>query len=320
MSAQTIQWSPDSTLPSFDATTLHFSDDYDGEVTATLVRRNATTPTKRAVLYVHGWADYFFQTHLADAYNEHHYNFYALDLRKHGRCLKANHHPNYCKSVEEYFAELSAAIRIIKENDGNDWLVLNGHSTGGLTTSLYADAGELCNQLDAVFLNSPFFRFNLPGVYPLIRLVAMLAPLFPYIPLQEKKPSPYVQSIHQDYHGEWAINLAWKPLNNFPIYAGWCRAILQAQAQVRKGLAIQCPVLVMHSDKSIYGDEWTAEFQSGDAVLNVEDMKEISQFLGKHVQRIEIENGLHDLTLSAEEVRQHVFAELFGWLDALPAT
>jgi hypothetical protein len=34
---------------------------------ATLVRRIPSgEPPRRAVLYLHGWNDYFFQTHLAD--------------------------------------------------------------------------------------------------------------------------------------------------------------------------------------------------------------------------------------------------------------
>jgi len=46
-------------------------------VVATLVRRRATAPTRRAVLYVHGFNDYFFQTHLADFYIDHGFDFYA---------------------------------------------------------------------------------------------------------------------------------------------------------------------------------------------------------------------------------------------------
>ena len=42
----------------------------------------------RAVLYLHGRSDYFFQTHLAQAYLDAGFEFYALDLRalRAGRC------------------------------------------------------------------------------------------------------------------------------------------------------------------------------------------------------------------------------------------
>ncbi len=38
--------------------------------------------TQKAVLYIHGFIDYFFQTEMAEQFNQHGYDFYALDLRK----------------------------------------------------------------------------------------------------------------------------------------------------------------------------------------------------------------------------------------------
>ena len=138
---QSTQWSADLALPGFEAVTLHFPDDYDGAVTATLVRRRLTTPTRQAILYVHGYMDYFFQAHLAEQCTQHGYNFYALDLRKYGRALDHAAHPHFCKDIREYFPEISAALLIMTEEDANTWVVLNGHSTGGLLAALYAHAG-----------------------------------------------------------------------------------------------------------------------------------------------------------------------------------
>ena len=44
--------------------------DFEGEVEATLVTLRANAPTRRAVLYLHGYVDYFFQTHLAESVDE----------------------------------------------------------------------------------------------------------------------------------------------------------------------------------------------------------------------------------------------------------
>ena len=60
-------------------------DDYVGAVTATLIRHDRTTPSKRALLYVHGYNDYFFQAAMGDSIAQHGIDFYALDLRKYGR-------------------------------------------------------------------------------------------------------------------------------------------------------------------------------------------------------------------------------------------
>ena len=89
-------------------------------VVATLVRRQADQPTGRAVLYVHGYVDYFFQTHLADFFVERGYDFYALDLRKYGRSLLPHQTPNFTLNITEYFTEIDAAVRIIREEDGHD--------------------------------------------------------------------------------------------------------------------------------------------------------------------------------------------------------
>ena len=63
---------------------------------ATLVRRRADAPTRRAVLYLHGFVDYFFQTHLAEFFTDRGFDFYALDLRKYGRSLLPHQTPNFC--------------------------------------------------------------------------------------------------------------------------------------------------------------------------------------------------------------------------------
>ena len=54
---------------------------------ATLVQPACRAAHHRAVLHVHGFADYFFQTVAADCWVERGYDFYALDLRKYGRSL-----------------------------------------------------------------------------------------------------------------------------------------------------------------------------------------------------------------------------------------
>ncbi|MBP7974971.1 MAG: alpha/beta hydrolase, partial [Acinetobacter sp.] len=78
-------YQPDILGNGYQQLTLNFADDYDGKVVATLVRKKAAQATKKAVLYVHGFADYFFQKEMAEQFNQHGYDFYALDLRKYGR-------------------------------------------------------------------------------------------------------------------------------------------------------------------------------------------------------------------------------------------
>ncbi len=314
----TTVWSSDVALPGFEAATLHFPDDYEGPVVATLVRRKAAMPTRRAFLHVHGFVDYFFQAHLAEQCNAHGFNFYALDLRKYGRSLLPKQHPNFCKNITEYYADITAAIKIITGEEDNTYLAVSGHSTGGLIMSLYAAEGAEKARVDALFLNSPFFDFNLsPPLKAATAIAAQIGTLSPFMSLPEALSPLYAQSLHKDHYGEWQFDTRWKPIKGFPACFGWLHAIRTAQARLRKGLAITCPVLGMHSDKSIYGKKWDESFHTGDAVLSVDHIKRNSLHLGSNVTLVEIKDGLHDLTLSRQDVRNKVFEELFAWLQSI---
>src|SRR5678810_1352523 len=112
-------WQPDPFLPGFEARELEFPPDYDGPVVATLVRLPVREASRGAVLYVHGFLDYFFQRHMAERFAAEGYAFYALDLRKHGRSLLPHQHPCFCKDIAEYHEDLTRAL----EEIGSDVLL-----------------------------------------------------------------------------------------------------------------------------------------------------------------------------------------------------
>jgi alpha-beta hydrolase superfamily lysophospholipase len=296
----------------YESLRLTFEDDTEGEVVATLVRRRA--PGRKAVLYVHGFVDYFFQAHLADFYVERGYSFYALDLRKYGRSLLPHQTPNFARSMSDYFPEIDEAVRLIREE--NDVLLLNGHSTGGLVAALWADRVKGKGLVDGLFLNSPFLELNVPApvrvlVGPLVRAAAKVRPtmVFP-----TGVSESYVRSIHRDHDGEWDFDLAWKPARGFPVRLGWLSAVMRAHRQAHTGLAIDAPVLVMASARTARGKN--GDVTSADVVLDVDDIARWSTRLGPHVTCVRVDGGLHDLALSAEPVRAKVFTELDRWMTA----
>ncbi len=97
----------------YTSQTLTLEPDAEGEVVATLVHRPASAPSSKAVLHVHGFADYFFQTVAADFWVARGYDFYALDLRKYGRSLRPHQTPNYVDDLTTYYEELDRALAII---------------------------------------------------------------------------------------------------------------------------------------------------------------------------------------------------------------
>ncbi|MFL6160118.1 MAG: alpha/beta hydrolase, partial [Marmoricola sp.] len=117
--------------PPYVARTLQLQPDFEGEVVATLVHRPADGPsTGKAVLHVHGFADYFFQTGMADFWVDRGYDFFALDLRKYGRSLREHQTPHYVADLGEYFAEIDLAWWRITQRDGHRDVIASGHSTG----------------------------------------------------------------------------------------------------------------------------------------------------------------------------------------------
>jgi alpha-beta hydrolase superfamily lysophospholipase len=313
---------PDILGQGFRSETLRMDSDAEGTVDATLVQTKASAASSRAVLYIHGYVDYFFQTEMAEQYTQQGFNFYALDLRKHGRSLRPHQTPNFCWQLTEYFEEIDAAIRIIRGRDGNTHLLLNGHSTGGLTSALYAHHRRKENVVDALFLNSPFLDFNEPRLVESL-VIPMIAGTIGRIRPKQKIPGRslalYAQSVHRDFKGEWDFRLDWKPIEGFPARAGWLRAIHDGQREVQNGLDIRCPVLVMYSRDSVNASRWSEEFRTSDSVLDVSDIELLADRLGNDVTRIPIEGGLHDLVLSGKPVRVKVYDELFDWLrKAMP--
>jgi alpha-beta hydrolase superfamily lysophospholipase len=298
----------------YERHTIDLGADDEGPVVATLIRRRAETPSRRAVLYVHGFVDYFFQTHLADFYVERGWDFHALDLRKYGRSLLPHQTPNFTTDLSEYFTELDAAAELI----GAETLLVNGHSTGGLVASLWAHARRNRKMIDGLFLNSPFFDFNMPWVMrrPLLAGIARFGRRQPYRVIPRGLESLYGQSLHINYRGEWDYNLAWKPIEAFPIFAGWVGAIRTAQRQLRAGLDIPAPVLVACSTRTFRSAKWHESINVADAVLDVEHIVRYAPRLGQHVTLVRIDGGRHDLTLSGEAPRERLFTEVGRWIDA----
>jgi len=291
-------WQPDRELSGFEALELAFPDDYDGPVVATLVRLPVADAPQGAVLYVHGFSDYFFQRHMAQRFAAEGYAFHALDLRKHGRSLRPHQHPNFCKSLSEYYADISRAIEVIGAP-----VLLAGHSTGGLVCSLYAHEGERRGEIERLWLNSAFFDWNVPDWRkPQVHVAAALGRFFPFLNDPKAFKPDYTQALLE----EWQFDLKLKPLRGFPLYYGWVAAIADAFARVHKGLAIGCPVLSMHGDES-------------DVVLDWRHIARWSRMLGREVTVLAFPGGWHDLVCSPRRIREEVFSQLFAWAERVAA-
>tara|TARA_R110002050_G_scaffold204327_1_gene339685 strand:- start:172808 stop:173737 length:930 start_codon:yes stop_codon:yes gene_type:complete len=302
----------------FEEEILQLKPDSKGANIAVLIKHKASSATKKAVMYIHGYTDYFFQEHLAKWYVENGFAFYALELRKYGRSILPHQRPNHIRKVDDYYEEIGLAIDIIRNRDGHSHLMINGHSTGGLVACMYANFGLKRFQIDALFLNSPFLEFNIPEwQLRLMPRIAKIGHVFPEWIAPIGGGGIYAQSLHKDHWGRWDFSKKFKPLTGFRMYFGWFRAIHEAQRIIQNQSNIDCPILVFHSDKTSYKKKNDPEIFESDVVLNVKHIKKYASKLGKHVTIIEIPKATHDVFLSKDEVQNVAFSFLGRWLKAI---
>jgi alpha-beta hydrolase superfamily lysophospholipase len=298
----------------FESASIAMPDDYDGKVITTLIRK--TKPgNQRAVLYVHGFSDYYFQVEMAEQYLAQGYDFYAVDLRKYGRSHLPHQRLFDVRNIHEYDADIDTALHSMKQA-GYGKIILSGHSTGGLVIACYAHQRKGSELFDALVMNSPFLDMNQNWFteHVVVPFGSFLGTMLPRTKAAGGVSPYYGYSIHHTYYGEWDFDTAWKPINIPPVNFGWVRAIRKAHKEVQKGNVVYKPCLVMHSDKSVYGKKWHTDFTKGDAVLDVQDIDMYGRTLGKEVKVVAIEDGLHDLVLSSPRARAKTYDELFSWL------
>jgi len=300
----------------YTAETLTFPDDHEGELVATLVHRPADDgPSDRAVLHVHGFADYFFQTEYAEWWTARGYDFYAVDLPKYGRSLRPHQTPNYTTDLEDYFPVLDEAWTRITEQHRR--LVVTAHSTGGLTTPLWADDRKP-PELVGMFLNSPWFDMQGSALLrtlgtPILHEVAKRRPMSA---IPRTVSGLYTRSLHKDHEGEWDFDLTWKPVESFVVYAGWLSAIRRGHARLHAGLDVACPVLVMSSGASGHPTQMDEVVHGTDIVLEVPQIRRWATAVGPHVTYVAVDGARHDVILSVPQVRKRAYDELGRWLGA----
>ena len=301
--------------PDYQQLVLEFPDDYEGKVVATLVRKKNTQATTKAILYIHGFIDYFFQTEMADQFNQQGFDFYALDLRKYGRSRLGHQQLYNVRDLSEYDAEINKALEIIQA-EGHDAVLLSGHSTGGLICTLFAAHHPQHSLIKGLWANSPFYDFNMSEFEKNKALpqLSKLGRLLPNLTIPSGLNKWYVPSLHCHYHGEWNFNLEWKQPSYKMVKLSFVRAIHEAQKEIHAGVTLTIPTLVMHSHQTTNPKKWGIEAQTSDVILNVNDIQKYAEKMIGDISIQTIENGLHDLVLSAPKVREQVYKNLFAWI------
>lgn len=264
-----------------------------------------------AVLYLHGWSDYFYHAHLARFWSHMGADFYALDLRGYGRNLdperveKAHaprpedddhvQRPGYITDLAEYDADLEAALAVIEEASPGRRIIVSGHSTGGLIAVLWADRNP--GRLSGITLNSPWLEFQYSTTIRKILQPFLGRGRSATTPLRLHMPNYSVVATSAT-HGRLPYDARLKPSESFPVYAGWIRAIFAGHAAVEDGLEIEVPILVQTSTRSLRKIGYDPEMEGTDIVLDVDAIARRSIHLGRTVALNRVPGAMHDLFLS----------------------
>ena len=319
-------------LPGYWQCTLPLGHDPagEGDIVATLIRRGPDTEARRtdhAVLAVHGYTDYFFQTALADHFAERGFAFYALDLQKCGRSRREGQTPHFITDLADYDAELETALAVITEQHQPAKVLVYGHSAGGLIVSLWLDRlhrrgaaahAAIGGPVQGLVLNSPFLDLHGPAILRLPVTSAMIAGLSRVRSkgvVRSPTEGGYGTTLHRDYSGEFDYDLQWKPLGGFPITLGWLHAVRRGQARLHRGLDVGVPNLILRSDHSVRETTDATAMQCGDAVLDVTQIARWAGCIGNRSTIVPVADAKHDVFLSLPEPRQVAYQQLDLWLD-----
>ncbi|MDO4666202.1 MAG: alpha/beta hydrolase [Actinomycetaceae bacterium] len=339
--APTTEWVPDVLGPGFMTITLPLGFDFEGAAMATLVAHRSaqdpelipgTPPTAGfACLYIHGWNDYFFHREVARHVALSGGAFYALDLRKYGRSLRPGQSPGYVTDLSAYDQDFSAALEMIENENPGLPVIFMAHSTGGLTTALWAHRHP--GRLAGLALNSPWLAWQYQEVSrklarPIVSAWAWRAPrqIIPMPsdghvysrslgPWRDGDLPAYLQPFADDPAVTgWDLIPQWKAPESQPLRPAWLQAILRGHGQVLAGLQIDCPVMVWASKRSFSGP-WDPSARRADAVLNVENIVRVAPLLGDDVTIRRFESR-HDIFLSDPDVRIQVWDSWHRWVRA----
>jgi len=317
-----MQWEQDILGADFESHSFVAAGSDGVERTATLVRLRplrqdgAAALPRRAVLFLHGWSDYFFNTDLARFWAAAGYDFYALDMHNHGRSLRPESPGGYVGDLAAYDAEIEEACRLISLEGAPGPVALMGHSTGGLVAALWTSRHP--EAVSLLVLNSPWLEMHGSS---LVRraasgMVGPVARLRPQTVLRLPERGHYWRTISSAADGEWPLDERYRPRLAFPVRAGWLSAVLAGHARVARGLEIEAPILVLLSKGSANGLLWSEEMRRTDAVLDVNTISARALSLGRTVTVERIDGALHDVLLSPEPVRSDAYSRLSRWLRA----
>lgn len=321
----------DDLLPGFAARRLILefkdsaSDSLYPDVAFLVSRREIHNPEQawvgqRAVLHIGSFFSGFVNPEIAVAVEQAGWSFTALDVRRQGRSAREVGLKIHCdvQSLRIYFEEISKTVKLLRQS-GASQVVLHGEGGGALVGALYAAEYKYESELnfDALILSSPWFNYVQPwyGRF-LSRKLADLASVW--------KPSATLSITPPGLsQAAYLLNLSPEIRHLLPtrpqrLTARFISALYKAQDRLQQGLDLNMPILLACARRSTNAF-WSTRFERShtDCVLEIEDMLAGAHLLGKNLQFLRVDDGVHNLSASLEPARSKYFAGLQDFLKTL---
>ena len=266
---------------------------------------------KKALIWIHGYNDYFYHYHISDLLIKKKYDIYTLDLQNYCQTNINKDYLYHIKDLKNYYKDIDSTFNNLKKD--YDKIYLYGHSTGSLISSLYCYDGFYREKITGLILNSPFFDFNECFIKNiilknLIYYIGVYYPTFQIIKENENKINNNSIDILKRFYFEPEYKLC----HNGPVTAGWVKTIIDYQKFIKdKNLDIKIPILCLYSSKNVINNS----IEKGDDILNINDISKYVDNLGKNVTEVIIVNAVHDIFTSDKKPLDFAIKILLEWLD-----
>ena len=271
---------------------------------------------RKAVLFLHGWSDYFFNIELARFWDAQGFEFFALDMHNHGRSLQPDTPGGYVADLEHYDAEIGTAVGMIAESAGADAPAARPHGPFDGRPRGGAVGQPQSRRFSHLVLNSPWLEMHRSALVR--RAARTMRGADRPAAARGRDPAAGARlllaraSAALRPRASGTLDDAYRPPLAFPVRAGWLSAILAGQAAGRAAWTSGRPVLVLMSG----GERRTASCGTRKCGRRRGAGREhrrppVPCRWARSVTVERIDGALHDVFLSRRSVRADAYAG--GW-------
>ena len=284
-----------------------------GHINSSEIKYKELPDNKSAILWIHGFNDYYFHFHIGEELLNEGYNMYTITLPNYPQKNVDRKYLFYIDDLKKYFSYIDQFIEFIRAR-GINIIVLYGHSTGGLISTAYLHEGKKAHHIDKLILNAPFFDFHDSNIMEIIikNVLTNIGKILPKFVIREGKNQLSSPEKYKDILSRYYFDQNRKITYPNHTFAGWINAVATYHQKIqKKQIKLDIPILVLMSSTS---KNTCKGEQNGDCVLDVTEIKKYSRNLGKHVIIKEYNGAIHDVLLSKSTVVNDALYDIIGFL------